>query len=66
MINGWRLLDTSISDGYTNMAMDEAVLTAVSCGLVPPTLRFYGWDPPTVTLGYFQDAEEEIGLRFLI
>ncbi|MBS3977465.1 MAG: lipoate--protein ligase family protein [Syntrophomonadaceae bacterium] len=62
MINAWRLLDTGFDDGFTNMAMDEAILTAVSRGLVPPTLRFYGWDPPTITLGYFQKAEEEIDL----
>ncbi|MEW6662421.1 MAG: lipoate--protein ligase family protein [Bacillota bacterium] len=62
MINGWRLLDTGISDGFTNMAMDEAILIAVSRGLVPPTLRFYRWDPPTITLGYFQDAAQEIDL----
>ncbi len=41
-------------DGVTNMARDEALLQLVGRGESPPTLRFYGWTPPTVSLGYFQ------------
>ncbi|HHW14117.1 MAG TPA: lipoate--protein ligase family protein [Firmicutes bacterium] len=44
------------------MAMDEAVLEAVGRGDAPPTLRFYGWDPPALSLGYFQDREREVDL----
>jgi len=36
------------------MARDEALLTAVGAGESPPTLRLYQWDPPTISLGYFQ------------
>lgn len=43
-----------------NMAIDEAVMTYHSKGLVPPTLRFYGWNSPAVTLGYFQKALKEV------
>jgi lipoate-protein ligase A len=42
------------------MAIDEAILTAHSEGLVPPTVRFYGWNPPTLSIGYFQKAESEV------
>lgn len=42
------------------MAVDEAILTAQGEGRVPPTLRFYGWDPPTLSIGYFQKAAEEV------
>lgn len=31
-------------------------------GLVPPTLRFYGWRPPALSLGYAQKAEREVDL----
>ncbi len=62
MGNQWRLLDTGCRDGFTNMALDEAILTAVSNGLAPPTLRFYGWSSPTLTLGYFQETRKEIDL----
>ena len=52
----WRLLDTGWQDGATNMAIDEAILQAVSSGYSPPTLRFYGWNPPSLSLGYAQPA----------
>ncbi len=45
-------------DGPTNMARDEALLQRVGSGDSPPTLRFYRWDPPTISLGYFQDFAE--------
>ncbi len=36
------------------MAFDEALLEAVRAGESPPTVRFYGWDPPCLSLGAFQ------------
>jgi lipoate-protein ligase A len=42
------------------MAVDEAVLIAHGEGRVPPTVRFYGWNPATLSIGYFQKAEEEV------
>jgi lipoate-protein ligase A len=44
------------------MGLDEALLEAVSSGASLPALRFYGWNPPAVSLGYFQDLEEEVDL----
>jgi lipoate-protein ligase A len=54
----WRLLHTGERDGATNMAIDEAVLEAVTAGQVPPTLRLYGWRPPCLSLGFSQPAAE--------
>lgn len=48
-----------------NMAIDEAILIAHSEGRVPPTVRFYGWDPATLSIGYFQKAEDEVDLDAL-
>lgn len=45
------------------MAVDEAILTAVSEGKAPPTVRFYGWNPPTLSIGYFQRADQEVELK---
>lgn len=50
----WRLLVTEPLDGATNMALDEAILQARIHEIAPPTLRFFSWDPPTVSLGYGQ------------
>jgi len=36
------------------MAVDEAILRAVVAGLVPPTLRLYGWEPACLSLGRAQ------------
>ena len=40
------------------MAVDEAVLHALADGLGQPTLRFYQWDPPCLSLGYNQPWAE--------
>jgi lipoate-protein ligase A len=45
-----------------NMAIDEAIMIAHREGLVPPTIRFYQWSPPAVSLGYFQDLKKEINI----
>lgn len=61
----WRLLDTGVADGPSNMAIDEAILQQHRAGNAPPTVRFYGWDPPTISLGYAQSVEKEIDLGAL-
>ncbi len=63
MPESWRLVVSGFADGATNMAIDEAILQAVSEGLVPPTLRFYGWEPPCISVGLNQAIQEEIDLE---
>ena len=41
----------------TNRAIrnvDEAILLAVAAGEAPPTLRFFAWQPPCLSLGFSQ------------
>lgn len=59
MKDTWRLIDFESFDGATNMAVDEAILDAHIEGLCPPTLRFYGWAPPAVSIGYGQKLPEK-------
>jgi lipoate-protein ligase A len=54
----WRLLNTGSADGATNMATDEAILTAVTEGESLPTLRFFAWQPPCLSIGYNQAVDE--------
>lgn len=54
----WRLLLSPLADGAANMAIDEAILLAVAARDAIPTLRFYGWTPPCLSLGYAQAAAE--------
>ncbi|MCF7794973.1 lipoate--protein ligase family protein [Patescibacteria group bacterium] len=45
------------------MAIDEAMLIARINNLVPNTLRFFTWKPSAITIGFFQDLEQEINLN---
>ena len=47
----WRLIVHDAADGATNMAIDEAILSAVAEGWAPPALRLYAWSPPCLSLG---------------
>src|SRR5262249_35711609 len=47
------------ADGATQVADDEALLeSAAATGR--PALRFYTWDPPTLSLGYFQPFADRL------
>jgi lipoate-protein ligase A len=52
----WRLIIDPDAPGARNMAVDEALLLTGPGCLAAPTLRLYGWDPHTLSLGANQDA----------
>ncbi|MEK6691448.1 MAG: biotin/lipoate A/B protein ligase family protein [Nitrospirota bacterium] len=54
----WRLIDSGPERASLNMAIDEAIAESVAKGLSQPTIRFYEWRPPAVSIGYFQKIEE--------
>jgi lipoyl(octanoyl) transferase len=61
----WRLILSGRGEGARNMAIDEALLTAFgqakANGEKPvPVVRFYGWQPACLSIGYAQKAEREI------
>ncbi|EIT84510.1 lipoate-protein ligase A [Fictibacillus macauensis ZFHKF-1] len=59
----WLFIDSGNCDPAYNMALDEALLNWHSEGKIPPVIRFYGWNPATLSIGYFQKAEKEINLE---
>lgn len=64
----WRLLKSGRDTGANNMALDEALLQEYSAifpqsPAPPPTLRFYGWSPACLSLGYAQRAEREVNFE---
>src|SRR6476660_6009155 len=59
----WRFIDSGKRSPEYNMALDEALLNWQSEGKIPPTIRFYGWNPTTLSIGYFQKVEKEIDLE---
>ena len=63
MSSRWRVIYDPPAQGALNMAIDEAIMLSVSAGVSLPTLRFYAWEPPTVSLGYFQRLDQEIDIK---
>ncbi|GBC95015.1 Octanoyltransferase LipM [bacterium HR16] len=61
-MNTWRLIRDTAGDAAWNMAVDEAILDAVIAGEQPPTVRFYRWAKPSVSLGRFQQREKVLDL----
>jgi lipoyl(octanoyl) transferase len=58
MTDTWRFIDSGPCSAAYNMALDEAIAVTVRNNQAPPTLRLYGWDLPSVTIGYFQKMGE--------
>jgi lipoate-protein ligase A len=58
MMRQYRLIYDTPTNGVWNMAVDEAILTSVIRGDSLPTLRFYSWNPPCLSLGYGQSLSD--------
>jgi lipoate---protein ligase len=52
--NPLRLLPYTVQIGAIQMATDSVLLSGLAEGLSPPSLRFYGWEKPTLSIGYHQ------------
>ncbi|GGG84562.1 lipoate--protein ligase family protein [Staphylococcus pragensis] len=63
MTETWNFINTGSHNPYYNMAMDEALLNFVSRGEIDPVIRFYTWDPATLSVGYFQRLTKEIDIE---
>lgn len=59
----WYFLNSGKCSPSYNMALDEALMDWHSEGLIPPVIRFYEWEPATVSIGYFQTASKDIDLQ---
>lgn len=62
MTETWNFINTGSKDPYYNMAMDESLLNFVSRGEIDPVIRFYTWNPATLSIGYFQRLQKEIDI----
>jgi lipoate-protein ligase A len=59
-VDPWRILPFRKAGAAENMAIDEAVFRVCIRRKTPPTLRFYGWRVPALSIGCFQDYEKEV------
>lgn len=60
----WYVLESDPGSPAFNMALDEALLEAAP-QLGRPVLRFYGWNEPAASFGYFQRYSEIARLTLL-
>lgn len=58
----WYFVNSGPRDPAYNMALDEALLHWHSQGEIPPVIRFYEWNPATLSIGYFQKVERDIDI----
>jgi len=61
----WRLIEDGPAPGEWNMAVDTALLKSAEAGASGPTLRLYGWDRATLSIGYLQKKDGWIDLEYL-
>ena len=56
----YRFLHTSFQSATLNMAIDESIHLHHLQDSVPPTLRVFRWQKPSISLGRFQSVEREL------
>ena len=61
----WYFIHSGPCSPSYNMALDEALLDWHSVGEILPVLRFYEWNPATLSIGYFQNALKDINFEEL-
>ncbi len=60
----WRFLPLEIRNGHWNMALDEAILDAAIKRESPNTLRFFKWNPSTISIGRNQSLSDEVYVNY--
>lgn len=50
----WGLFRSGCASGEVNMSIDNLLLMRAINGEIQPTLRFFDWERPTITIGYGQ------------
>ena len=63
MKNQWYFINSGPCSPSFNMALDEALLEWHSEGSISPVIRFYQWNPATLSIGYFQQVERDINIQ---
>ncbi len=65
MLPAWRLLLNPALPGFRQMAIDEA-LYRLAAPDQAPVVRFYTWQNPTLSLGFFQDYKKVVCESFIV
>jgi lipoate-protein ligase A len=59
----FRIVDTGVREGRSNIAFDAALIDERKAGNVPDTIRFLRF-PPTALIGRHQDLSREVNLQY--
>ncbi|WP_369902653.1 biotin/lipoate A/B protein ligase family protein [Bacillus manliponensis] len=59
----WCYINSGKCSPAFNMALDECLLNWQSEKMMPPTIRFYEWEVPTLSVGYFQRVAKDIDME---
>ncbi|WP_444685682.1 lipoate--protein ligase family protein [Alkalicoccus luteus] len=59
----WYYINSGPAGPAYNMALDEKLMDWHREGRIPPVIRFYEWNPASLSLGYFQRVERDIDLE---
>lgn len=63
MTTEWLYINSGKNDAYYNMALDELLMRKIERNEIPPVLRLYEWEIPTLSIGYFQRIHREIDVE---
>ncbi len=58
----WRVIPFEYKNAYMNMAIDHALMES-SKKTKQPVIRFYGWFPSAVSIGYFQSMKQVVNVK---
>ena len=62
----WLLWTDVPRDTFSNMAIDEAIIASAEKLNGRPLLRIYGWDSPSISIGYGQQFPETIEKKYTV
>lgn len=58
----WRVFPFEYNNAYLNMAIDHALMESVK-ETNQPIIRFYGWFPSAISIGYFQSLKQVVNVK---
>jgi lipoate-protein ligase A len=62
-VKAWKFLDTGYNSGIYNMNFDESMLNSFAAEKSQYIFRLYGWSPPAISLGRFQNGAAVLNIE---
>ncbi len=62
----YRLIISGAQEGAYNMAVDSAIFENFKISNVPPTIRFFWFEPPCISIGRIQNPETLSNIKYYL